>query len=131
LRKGDNVEKSRQRRRAIYDFIKAYYDQFGYAPTLQEVADRFGMGSKAQSSYHVNRLVDDGLLMIRPGVRERKYVPREREEVGEKIVRLQEFARAAQYALSLVTPPDVDKQAHDALIHYHNTRAKLLPGDLG
>ena len=46
----------------ILTFITEYSERQGYAPTLQEIGERFGLSSVATVHKHVSHLVDKGFL---------------------------------------------------------------------
>ncbi|MBE2266791.1 MAG: helix-turn-helix domain-containing protein [Anaerolinea sp.] len=48
----------------VYAFIKEYFEQFGYAPTMQEIADATGL-RKSTVSYHLYRLDQAGVIRMR------------------------------------------------------------------
>lgn len=50
-----------QKQKLIYDFVCAYYDKNGYAPTLKEIGERFDFGISAAQSF-VKVLTDKGYL---------------------------------------------------------------------
>lgn len=52
-----------KRQRQILDLINAYYDEYGYAPTLQEIADTFGLSSLATVHEHLRNLEAQGLIV--------------------------------------------------------------------
>ncbi len=52
---------------AVYDYIKAYQDEHGYPPSRRDIAAHIGgVASSAQQA--VNRLVDEGLITVTPGI---------------------------------------------------------------
>jgi repressor LexA len=50
------------RQAEILTFVTAYTEERGFAPTLQEIATRFGLSSVATVHKHVGHLVDKGFL---------------------------------------------------------------------
>jgi repressor LexA len=66
------------RQAEILAFVTAYAEERGFAPTLQEIGDRFGLSSVATVHKHVRHLVDKGYLK-----RERRNASRDIEVVGE------------------------------------------------
>ena len=52
----------KQTKQAITDFVAQYQASNGKAPTLQEIADGVGLKSKQLAAYHVNKLVDAGVI---------------------------------------------------------------------
>lgn len=50
------------RQSQILKYITAYSDVQGYAPTLQEIGEQFGLSSVATVHKHVSHLVDKGYL---------------------------------------------------------------------
>ena len=51
-----------RRQREIYDFIRAFVDEKGYSPSLEEIAANFGLSSVATVHKHVQHLVEKGFL---------------------------------------------------------------------
>ena len=51
-----------KRQKEIFDFVCEYLDRAGYAPSLEEIGERFGLSSVATVHKHVQNLVDKGLL---------------------------------------------------------------------
>lgn len=64
------------RQAEILAFVTAYSEERGFAPTLQEIGDRFGLSSVATVHKHVRHLVDKGYLR-----RERRNASRDIEVV--------------------------------------------------
>lgn len=65
------------RQAEILAFVTAYTEERGFAPTLQEIGDRFGLSSVATVHKHVRHLVDKGYLR-----RERRNASRDIEVVA-------------------------------------------------
>lgn len=65
-----------RRQSEILDYIRDYCDDYGYAPTLQEIGSRFGLSSVATVHKHVGQLVEKGYLR-----RERRNASRDLEVV--------------------------------------------------
>jgi repressor LexA len=65
------------RQAEILAFVTNYAEERGFAPTLQEIGDRFGLSSVATVHKHVRHLVDKGYLR-----RERRNASRDIEVVG-------------------------------------------------
>src|SRR5262245_52511317 len=51
-----------KRQKEIFDFIRDYLQQEGYAPSLEEIGGEFGLSSVATVHKHVQNLVEKGLL---------------------------------------------------------------------
>ncbi|MFQ5699460.1 MAG: transcriptional repressor LexA [Myxococcota bacterium] len=51
-----------KRQREIYEFIRQFLDREGYAPSLEEIGEHFGLSSVATVHKHVHNLVHKGLL---------------------------------------------------------------------
>src|SRR5262249_42634836 len=51
-----------KRQKEIFDFVCEYLERSGYAPSLEEIGERFGLSSVATVHKHVQNLVDKGLL---------------------------------------------------------------------
>ena len=69
-----------KRQKEIFDFIQDHLEQEGYAPSLEEIGERFGLSSVATVHKHVQNLVDKGLL--------RKAWNRITERVGAEMLRI-------------------------------------------
>lgn len=54
-------------RQRVYDFIRVYQFVHKMPPTLREVADGVGLRSLSGVQWHLNRLIDEGLLYERDG----------------------------------------------------------------
>jgi len=67
-----------RRQSEILAFIRQYTQEQGYAPTLQEIGNRFGLSSVATVHKHVAQLVAKGYLK-----RERRNASRDLEVVGD------------------------------------------------
>ena len=51
-----------KRQKEIFDFVCEYLERAGYAPSLEEIGERFGFSSVATVHKHVQNLVEKGLL---------------------------------------------------------------------
>ena len=51
-----------KRQKEIYDYIRSYIEREGYAPSLEEIGDEFGLSSVATVHKHVHNLTEKGLL---------------------------------------------------------------------
>jgi repressor LexA len=51
-----------KRQKEIFDFVCEYLERAGYAPSLEEIGERFGLSSVATVHKHVQNLVEKGLL---------------------------------------------------------------------
>ncbi|MEE9281340.1 MAG: transcriptional repressor LexA [Myxococcota bacterium] len=51
-----------RRQKEIFDYICAYLAKEGYAPSLEEIGEEFGLSSVATVHKHVQNLVEKGLL---------------------------------------------------------------------
>jgi SOS-response transcriptional repressor LexA len=58
-----NIE---QNRKSIFDFIKWYYSEYGYCPTLGEI-EIFTILSKTAVHNHIKKLKDAGDIDFSPG----------------------------------------------------------------
>ena len=54
-------------RQRVYDFIRVYQFVHEMPPTLREVADGVGLRSLSGVQWHLNRLIEEGLLYERDG----------------------------------------------------------------
>ena len=46
----------------IYDFIKTYFKQHGYVPSIREIQYGVGSNSSATIHRHVQKLIEEGKL---------------------------------------------------------------------
>ncbi len=51
-----------RRQKEIFDFIQEHLAREGYAPSLEEIGERFGLSSVATVHKHVQNLVEKGVL---------------------------------------------------------------------
>ncbi len=51
-----------RRQREIYDFIRRFVAAKGYSPSLEEIAEAFGLSSVATVHKHIAHLVEKGML---------------------------------------------------------------------
>ena len=51
-----------RRQREIYDYVRAFVDEQGYSPSLEEIGGHFGLSSVATVHKHVQHLVEKGYL---------------------------------------------------------------------
>jgi repressor LexA len=51
-----------RRQKEIFDYICGYLEREGYAPSLEEIGEQFGLSSVATVHKHVQNLVEKGLL---------------------------------------------------------------------
>jgi repressor LexA len=51
-----------RRQKEIFEFVRSFVEEEGYAPSLEEIAARFGLSSVATVHKHVQNLVEKGLL---------------------------------------------------------------------
>ena len=72
------------RQSEILAYITQYHDIQGYAPTLQEIGEKFGLSSVATVHKHVHHLVAKGYLR-----RERRNASRDLEVVSRRDTRRQ------------------------------------------
>ncbi|MBD3221789.1 transcriptional repressor LexA [bacterium] len=68
-----------RRQAEILEFVRWYCDQHGYAPTLQEIGDRFDLSSVATVHKHIGQLVAKGYLR-----RERRNASRDLSVIGSE-----------------------------------------------
>jgi repressor LexA len=55
-----------KRQREIYDFVRGFLEEHGYAPSLEEIADHFGLSSVATVHEHLENLQSKGALRRDP-----------------------------------------------------------------
>jgi repressor LexA len=51
-----------RRQKEIFEFVRSFVEAEGYAPSLEEIAARFGLSSVATVHKHIQNLVEKGLL---------------------------------------------------------------------
>lgn len=51
-----------KKQKQVLDFISSQHEKHGYAPSLDEIAKKFGLASASTAHFHVNRLTEMGLL---------------------------------------------------------------------
>lgn len=49
-------------RAAILDFVKAYFQKHGYAPSFREIGEGVGLRSAATVHWYVNHMLAEGIL---------------------------------------------------------------------
>jgi repressor LexA len=69
-----------KKQKQIYDFIREYTSKNGYAPSLIEIGDKFGVSTVSTIHKHISNLIEKGLL------KRVKGVARSIELVGKKSV---------------------------------------------
>lgn len=52
----------KKRQKQVYDYVKSFISERGYAPTLEEIKGRFKFKSISTAHYHVKKLQDAGYL---------------------------------------------------------------------
>lgn len=63
-----------EKAREYYAFIRAYYDEYGYSPTLRELADALNVKSTSSVDKELGILEDAGWI-LRPAGKTRGIVP--------------------------------------------------------
>jgi len=56
-----------KRQKQILDFVRTFIDRNGYAPSVREIADAFGLSSAATVHQHLEALASKGVLQKAPG----------------------------------------------------------------
>ena len=56
-----------KRQKDVLDFIKAFVEENGYAPTYQEIADNSGMKSRSEAYARVQALIKKGHVVNKIG----------------------------------------------------------------
>jgi len=51
-----------KRQKQVLNFVSSYENRKGYAPSLQEIADRFKLASPSTAHFHIKRLSESGYL---------------------------------------------------------------------
>ena len=77
-----------ERQRDVLDFIGQRIEQYGVAPTLQEISDAFDYSSTASAQKHVNLLVKKGLLVREKHQKRGLTLPSDLEERDPAILPL-------------------------------------------
>lgn len=52
----------KKRQKQVFDYIKVFASEHGYAPTLEEIQEQFSFKSISTAHYHVKKLQDAGYL---------------------------------------------------------------------
>jgi len=60
------IEQGILRRQSILNYIRSYHEEFGYPPSMAEIADENGI-AKSAVRHHLYRLQNDGMLTMTPG----------------------------------------------------------------
>ena len=50
-------------RDCVYNFCKDFILEHGYAPSVREIADAVGLKSSSSAFYHIQKLMEEGLLV--------------------------------------------------------------------
>ncbi|MBN2464112.1 transcriptional repressor LexA [candidate division WOR-3 bacterium] len=58
--------RDKNRRNRILEFIRSYTDEHGFAPSIREIVGAVGVRSTKAVKYHLDILVDEGLLKRTP-----------------------------------------------------------------
>lgn len=51
-----------KKQKQVFNFVSRYENRLGYAPSLQEIADKFNLSSPSTAHYHISKLRQSGLL---------------------------------------------------------------------
>ena len=94
-----------KRQKEVFDFIREYLEREGYAPSLEEIGERFGLSSVATVHKHVQNLVEKGLLR-KAWNRSRSIEIVERGTPGQPIVVPLLGTVAAGLPIEAVATPD-------------------------
>lgn len=52
----------KKRQKDVYDYVKSFTSERGYAPTLEEIQEMFGFKSISTAHYHIKKLQEAGYL---------------------------------------------------------------------
>lgn len=66
MKKKDGPYRKESSWRPIVDAIDNYYTQYGFCPTVREIADAVGKGSTTVQ-FHIEKLIEDGIITKQPG----------------------------------------------------------------
>lgn len=72
-----------KRQREILEFIKAFVERNGYAPSLEEIAQKFSLRSVATVHKHVSNLMERGMLRRGSGSRSLEVLEQPEKSVNE------------------------------------------------
>lgn len=72
-----------KKKRQILEFLKEYLDDRGYAPTLTDIADHFGLSSTATVHEHIQYLEEHGFIRREDGELEIVSEDEEADEYSE------------------------------------------------
>ena len=73
-----------RRQREVFDFVSRFVSEQGFSPSLEEIAEAFGLSSVATVHKHVKHLVDKGYLR-KAWNRSRSVEPVPAEKISESI----------------------------------------------
>jgi len=59
-----NKQRGIESRKKIYDFIKEYVENNGYAPSVSEICAGTGFKSKATVHTHLHKMQEKGILQL-------------------------------------------------------------------
>ncbi len=63
---GSSVTNLTKRQREVYEFVGSFIEENGYAPSLEEIAEHFGLSSVATVHEHLANLEEKGVLRRDP-----------------------------------------------------------------
>ena len=120
-----------KRQRDILEFIKSFVEKNAYAPSLEEIAERFSLHSVATVHKHISNLIDRGMLRRGTGSRSIEVLSQPVKGAGE-IALLGRVAagrpiEAVSHNATLSIPPSMMKSRKRlfALLH---VLLKFVPG---
>ena len=111
-----------KRQKEILDHIEAYIDEWGYAPSFEEIAEHFGYSSLATVHEHLSNLERKGY--IRKSYNESRSIELVREESGPPSVPLPLLGtvaaglpiEAVQNEETLAVPPDMVRRGRENFV---------------
>lgn len=108
-----------RRQKEILDHIEAYIDEWGYAPSFEEIAAHFGYSSLATVHEHLSNLERKGY--IRKAYNESRSIELVQDDTGPMTIELPLLGsvaaglpiEAVQDAETLAVPPDMVRRGRD------------------
>jgi len=96
-----------RRQREIYEFIRGFVAEKGYSPSLEEIAEAFGLSSGATVHKHIHHLVEKRMLR-KAGNRSRSIEPVEPPSAGTTALPLLGRVAAGAPIEAIEVPETID-----------------------
>lgn len=79
----------------VLDFVVAYLDRNGYAPSIREIRDGTGISSTSVVAYHLNRLEQDGYINRDSATSRSITLTQRADNAISKVAKMEAYAKAA------------------------------------